>query len=236
MGAGHQALLMAGSVSNPDLIRLLFNGANGGSTFTDDGSAGTVWTRSGVNVTTSTTGAQEGSACLHVGGATDYLEADYTSANDLGSGNFFIGFWWTPVTVATSRYVCAVQPVATAAGRAFVWATNVSNQITFFMSDGTTLYFNGANLGGITAGTPTYLSIQRTGGTVYVRRDGTSAISNSSAAAGNPVNIPTSGKLRFGSPQTGQNSFASHRFDLVQLRRSDPFGGADFTPPTSLIP
>ena len=234
MAAPQQALLMAGAgaAANNDYSRLLFNGANGGSVFTDDGTGGMTWTRTGIGVTTDTSKFKEGTASLNCNSSGSYLYATNTFAPP---GDFFAGIWLY-YDNSTSRYVYGTRDSgATVAGSQFFWYINASNGLYAYVSDGTTLILNGAHH----ASWPTtggangwvYLSLQRHGNTVYARVDGTNAVS---ATMNNALNA-TSTLLDVNSTQAG-SGLGTANFDMLQMRYSDPYAGADFTPPTTPIP
>lgn len=85
---------------------LLFNGANGGTSFPDSSSR--TWTRGG-NAQTSTAQFVEGTASLLLDGSGDYLQTA-SGAELQNQGDWRIECAVRPATVASLRCICAKRP------------------------------------------------------------------------------------------------------------------------------
>jgi hypothetical protein len=234
--ASQQALLMGGGTSISDIVHLMFNGANGGSVFTDDGTAASTWTRSDANVTTSTTNPKEGSAALDINAATSYLSTNYTGSNTITTGDYFCGLWFYPTAVGINQAVFGVTDATnTAAGTAFIMYVLTDNRFRLYYSNGTTLSNVVVNSVAITANTWFYFSFyhQSSDNVVYVQTNGGSSTTISGLTT---LNVPSGKELRFGKVPS-DNGPSHGQWDMCQMRRSIPAGipggGASFTPPTT---
>jgi hypothetical protein len=80
------------------------NGANASTTFTDTSGTPKTVTASG-NAQISVAQSKFGGASALFDGTGDYLSVTYTSALDIGSGDFTIEFWMRPGSVATGQAI-----------------------------------------------------------------------------------------------------------------------------------
>jgi hypothetical protein len=216
----------------------MFNGADGGASFPDTGSAGSVWTRSSSNVTTSTGTVKEGDASLLITNSADFLSTPYTSANRIGNTgeDFFIGGWFRPNTNNINQEIVGVEgSPGTAANTAFLIFLPSTNGVQFYYSDGSTLPHITDFAVGWDAGVWHYISVylQRSTDEVFLQVDGTASTGN--AFIGN-LNLPVGQNLKFGASPADPGP-ATGNWDMWQFRRSIPSGipggGASFTPPTT---
>lgn len=225
----------SGGAPTNDIIQLLGEGANGGSTFTDGGTAGSTWTRSGANVTTSTAQFKQGVASIRVAGASDYLRTPYVSGNAITSGDFFIGFWLYGASGISSRYVLGIDTVDGNPGnRGWLLYLNISSVLIFYYSNGTTTWtINVGTGGGISGSTWYYVRVERASGVIYTSL-GSGAVNSVSSSV--TLHIPpTSPYLCVGAQPIG-SGVSDMYVDMLQIKRANVYGGAVITtPPTSPV-
>lgn len=201
-----------------DEIYMDFEGTDGAAVFLDEGAAASTWTRSGSGVALTTTTALDGSSSLLVTATTDYLEADYTSANQIpASTDWDLSFKCraaTWVSGGLGRYVLSAQgPSANASDTAIALATNASRQLQLIMSNGTTrsVIISGPTLSDNT----TYdILVTRRGTTMSLTVNGGTPSTGTFAGS---VNFPAGRKWRIGKPEASASSASSLRFDRFRL-------------------
>jgi hypothetical protein len=120
-------------------IKMYFEGSNGSTTYTDNGSGGSSW--SGTGGAALTTGSPiSGSSSLLLTADSDYIEANYVqSTNGLpGHGDFEMICSFKCATVNPSGYILSAQDSsASASGTVFALFESAGN-ILLYISDGTT--------------------------------------------------------------------------------------------------
>jgi hypothetical protein len=218
---------------NNDLIRLRFEGANNSQTFTDEGTAGSVWTPSqALAPTISTAQFVEGASAFNEGGGGEYITTPYVAGNAITSGEFFIGAWIRCTGTFASRYLFGVEDAGgTAAGSGWFFYSASSNRVFFFYSDGSTrASINKAT--GQSANTFFYVACERVSNTLYLSVGGTVV---ATVGFSGSLNLPGSASLRVGATPAGTGPDGM-QVDMLQVRRASVYGGANFTPPTTAIP
>jgi hypothetical protein len=228
-----------------DIIHLMFDAAAGSQIFTDEGSAGSVWTPS-----TAVSGKCEITANNVVEGIGafyteltlvpdnenhEYIATPYTAANAITSGDFFIGFWLRPSdTQLTNRFMFGVTDTDTdPANTGFYFYTTNGGRLVFRYSDGVTEHE--FDIAGVPpTNTQTYICVERIGNTIYGSKNGSSV---ASAAISGALHLPVGQELHIGAGvNAAHQTFGSCTVDMMQVRRQSVFGGLAFTPPTTAIP
>lgn len=211
-----------------DTIRMRFETAY---PFTDEGSAGSTWTRSSANVAQSTASSPpEGSSWMLSSAAGDNLHCTWGSANRITTTGF-IGGYFRPSGSMVSVYLASVQDATgTAAGTAWAWVTNGSGTLFLIYCNGTTRTVTTTGVA-MTADVRKYLGIEVYGGNIYASVDG--VIKITAAFTGFPA---ISRDLRLCAAEAGNGPGGGLYVDLFQVGAGTPFQGANFTPPTSYIP
>jgi hypothetical protein len=106
LGAG---ILTGGGVPGNDAftkILLHMDGANGGTTFTDDNAGGVsaTWSTSG-SPTTTTTSPRFGTASYQ-GNSSSHIVSNQVAAYQAGSSDFTVDFWMRGTDATTLQYIC----------------------------------------------------------------------------------------------------------------------------------
>lgn len=91
-------------------LLLHFDGADNGTTFTDE--AGKTVTASGDNIVTKTGTKKFGTASAFFGGSADYLTLDDSGDWYFGTGDFTIDFWTYPLILSNYNYLIDQYPDA----------------------------------------------------------------------------------------------------------------------------
>jgi hypothetical protein len=142
---------------------LHFDGANGSTTFTDNGPLGLTFSASG-NAQLTTTGAKFGTACLLLDGNGDYATCSANSALNFGTSPFSIEFW-VNFTGTGTQYImdyatANTSIIAITPSSGAVW---VYSQGSFCINAGSTAFSTGQWY---------FIQLIRSGGTWTVYRNG----------------------------------------------------------------
>lgn len=201
------------------VVSMDYEGANGSTTFTDDGTQASTWTRSGANVTISTAQILDGTSSLLVNGDSDYLQTDLTSSNGLpATGDWDIEFRMRLGSV-TSRYVLSAQGTsANASDTHFAIVTNISGNLAFIVSNGTTrqvLFSSSAE--NISTNTVYLTRISRRQNEYIISLNG--SITSRATFSGN-INQPAGRKIRIGLGEAaGTTTGSPFYFDSFRIFR-----------------
>jgi len=216
-------------------ILLHFEGANGGTTFTDSNAGGVSATWSVVNVATTTTSEHKWGSAAYQGTATGYIKSNQNAAYNAGSSDFTVDFWikGSAALATTLQYLAGFGDPALSNN--FGWS--------FYYDASKLLRFNYQNSGGTSAAAVTaattimdgawhHIAGVRNGSLMKVYIDGVDATSVSSSAAGSMRGsgsyqlyvglFPTSGAT-----QCLQGNMDEFRYSVGIARWT-----SGFTPPT----
>jgi hypothetical protein len=192
-----------------DQINMQFDAGNGSSTFTDGGTAGSTWTRSGVGVVCSTGHIITGVSSLFLPANTEYLEAATSASNRLpASADFSLkwkGYYTSQLSAGgTGAYLMSIQDSGgTAAGTQFAVVTNSTGQLLFVYSNGTTRSVStGSTL--LIANADTNFEFKRVGTTLSLLQNGTT-VSTVTGFSGSFPAVTTT-KWRVGRSESGSNN------------------------------
>lgn len=202
-------------------IYMDFEGANGSTTFSDIGTGASTWTAAGsAAITTGTVLA--GSSSLSIPNTTSQINTSYTTANRIPpTGDWSMTFMarassaggWVQGGVGTVLLSC--QDVgATAAGTAFVFATNSSGKVLIIMSNGTTRSTIVTGATTLATNTTYTFAITRVTNTITLLING---VSDGTGTFSGTVNTPSGGVWRIGQPVAGNNPPAPAFFDTFRL-------------------
>jgi hypothetical protein len=226
MSAIQQVMLAYGATgggSITDAIYMQYDAGNGTSTFLDQGTAGTTWTRSGSGVVTSTTHIINGVSSLFLPTNADYLEAPTSASNRLpASADFSLkwtGFYPAQLSSAgVGGYLISIQDSgATAAGTQFAIATNSGGFLVIVYSDGTTRSASSAG-SLLTANVDNTFEFKRVGTTLTLVQGGVNAVVVTGFSGSFPAAAST--KWRIGRPEFGNAGITSGvYFDKLTLTR-----------------
>jgi hypothetical protein len=133
-------------------ILLHMDGANAGTTFTDNNIGGSAHTWTAASATTSSTQFKFGSTSLSDGASAGAISTPSSTDFNLGSGDFTIDCWfWVNAGAGTARFLC---------GTADASATTASQTASIGLTTGNVLQFRASlaastNVTGTTAFTTT---------------------------------------------------------------------------------
>lgn len=202
-------------------IYMDFEGANGSTTFTDVGTAGSVWTAGGAaQITTSTVLA--GTSSLSIPTTASVISTPYNASNRIPpTGNWVMTFaarassagGWVQGGVGTVLVSCQIN-TGTAAGTAFVFATNSAGRVIIIMSDGTTRSTIVTGTTVLATNTNYTFEISRATNTITLKING---VSDGTGTFSGTVNTPVSQDWRIGVPAAGNNPPAPAFFDTFRL-------------------
>lgn len=221
-------------ISNVKLL-MHMDGANGGTTFTDQ--IGHTMTKSGACVT-STTKAKYGVSAGYFDGATSsYISTPATADFNFGTGDFTVEAWVNYTALPTQT---AAWGGSTYSTWGVVWETGSTNladgqqlrcnntQIAYGVDDSTVL--SGSH--GMTANTWNHIAVSRNAGTIRLFVNG--VVVASAAYAGN---LPNSlGSTMYLGSETGQGAPHNGYIDEVRVTKGVGRYTATFTPPSEAFP
>lgn len=225
MSAIHQVMLSYGETApatDPyfaSVASLLhMNGANGGTTFTDQ--KGKTWTPSGGAITTTAFAFFNGSSGSF-DGTGDYINTPNHADFQFGTGDFTLEMWIR--TPDTSGNI--VSMVAAGLGN---WAlVLVSNVIYWQTSYGATNLMSVASTG-LNNNSAHHLVVQRSGGTTVIAWDGVSKVS-----AADTTNYNGTGAVRVAS---GTNGDLLANLGELRITKGVARYTFPFTPPNAPFP
>jgi hypothetical protein len=198
-----------------------FEGTNGSTTFTDIGTGGSVWTAGGAAALTTGT-VLAGTSSLSIPTTSSYINTAYTTANRIPpTGNWSMTFMarassaggWVQAGVGTVLVSCQ-DLSATAAGTAFVFATNSAGKVLIIMSNGTTRSTIVTGATTLATNTNYTFTITRVTNTITLLIN---AVSDGTGTFSGTVNTPSGGFWRIGQPVAGNNPPAPGFFDTFRL-------------------
>lgn len=200
-------------ISN-DIIEMLFNGGDGSTAFTDAGSAGSTWVRSGAGVTESAAQVLEGVSSLRITGATDFLETDYVSANRLpATGDFDLFFRFRIASGPTApSYLLAVYDATSSPTNSVMSVYYTGGALEFYLTSAANSFVMLVSAT-ISVDTNYTYEIRRRNTSFSVYRNGSSV---GSATFADPIKTGAGLKWRIGKPPTG-NAAATFYFDEFRL-------------------
>lgn len=208
-GAGGSGALVASGTS----ALLHMNGANGGTTFTDD--VGNTWTSSGA--TTSTAQSKFGTASLLFNAATDVVTTPTSTIFDL-PGDFCIEFFFYKTANPGGTSTLVTRNFGTSPG----WEI-------YLNTDGTVRFYSGTDIvstGVFTNNAWHHVCFQRSSGTI--RAFGNGVLANSASHA---TNHTLSASLGFG--RSGLSAVGVY-IDEFRFTKGDPvYSTSGFTPPAA---
>lgn len=206
-------------VLQDDLVSMDFEGADGSSTFTDDGTGGSTWTRSDANAEISTAVVLAGTSSLRITSQSTYLSTAYSASNGLpASAPWSIRFLcrstdWNSGGVG--RYLVSAQDsTPTAADTAFGVATSSGAALVLILSDGTTRSVVINYAGPLAINTTYDIEFYRTGTSVGLKVDG---ITVATATYTGNINMPAGRELRIGKPEFASSAPATFYFDTFRI-------------------
>lgn len=199
-----------GSVSpNLSQINMQFDAGNGSQTFTDTGTAGSIWTPSGAGVVCSTGHVIAGVSSLFLPTNADYLGAPTSTTNRLpATANFslkWVGYYSSNLSAGgTGGYLMSIQDTTpTAAGTQFAVATNASGLLVLVYSDGTTRSATTPTTS-LTILTNTNYELKRVGTTLTLLQNSTAVATVTGFSGSFPA--VTGRSWRIGKPEFGSNN------------------------------
>jgi hypothetical protein len=202
-----------------DRIYMDFEGANGSTTFTDAGTAASTWSPGGTAALTTAT-VLAGTSSLSIPTTSSVITTPYNSSNRVPpTGNWSITFQarstggWVQGGVGTVLLSCQ-DNVASAAGTAFVFATNSTGRVLIIMSDGATRSVIVTGTTVLATSTTYTFTITRTTNTITLLING---VSDGTGTFSGTVNTPVGQSWRIGLAAAGNTPPAAFVFDTFRV-------------------
>ena len=223
--------------TNPTFTSSLLHaeGANNGTTFTDENSANT-WNASGAAVTSTTQKKLGSSSYYGNAGATDYISSSNNLSNfQLTSEDFTIDTWVYLNTAVGTQGVIAGEGNGAAS-----WSTTNGHNWVLYMSNTGYIYFQynlAGNAGSIlsssalTTTTWTHIAVVKTGGYIKLYMGGVEKASTTAAT----LTLPSGGTpvMRIGSDGAADTPWKGY-IDEFRMTKGVGLWNAAFTPPTAI--
>jgi hypothetical protein len=127
---------MQNGTDRDTLCLLHFDGANGSTTITDNGSAGATWTPTGAVAVSTNQSKFGGASGIFNAGTNDFVTASPFSESQLKRGDFTIDVWVRP-TISTSQIICDFRTTLTNAANLVLYIDATSTPKFAFLAAGT---------------------------------------------------------------------------------------------------
>lgn len=220
------------AISANTLIMLHMDGANLGTTFTDDAPAPNTFTARGGAVT-STTSPKFGTASgLFVPATNSYIDCPAFAGLNFGTGNFTIQTWINFVGLGVSiESFCAYG--SEAAGNDWEWSLTIAGELRFFAETLSTVCdLKTGNLN-LQTGTWYHICIERFGTSIFMYLNGASQSLTGTALGGTALPNGNAKPFTVGARANNHDHLFNGGMDEFRIDNVALYGGVNFNPQTT---
>ncbi len=224
-------MLQGGAAAAPTgttLLLMHFDGADGGTTFTDSSTFNRTVTREGTVVTSAAQSKFGGTSLRNLTGSNSRLRIADTPDMELGSDDFCIDFWAYPNAAPSNTRHFFSKWIANSSPMMCYYGNGSSKKIEFHCNFSTPKTLK--SVSDIAIGAWTHIAITRQGDTVRLFLNG--ALEDSEGSVVGPVVDAASDWIIAGYGTNGSGMFIGY-IDELRIVKGAAIYTSNFTPPTA---